>query len=103
MDMITPDESAASCSAPRFRLEHGLEVLDTWSRTATQASRNAVYRALFAVLDGTVFRRYRTLDSYEEPQEFSVYLRDELVISVRLDDGIFRIDYIGPVQGRQAA
>lgn len=101
-DMFTPDEQTADQSGPRFRLERGLDVLDDWSETASQATRNAVYRALFAVLDGSVFRRYSTLDSYVRPQDFCVYLHDELVIGIQLDDETFTIDYIGPVAGRSA-
>jgi len=98
MDMMTPK------SDPKFRLERGLDVLENWSRTASQANRNAVYRALFAVQDGSVFQRYRTIDSYAVPQEFFVFLHDELVIGIRLDDGAFAIGYIGPAcQARPAA
>jgi hypothetical protein len=90
---------------PRFRLKRGVDVLDIWSRTATQATRNAVYRVLFAVQDGSVFRRYRTIDSYLDPQEFCVYVHDDLVIGIRIDDGVFGIGYIGPARGalRQSA
>jgi uncharacterized protein DUF6235 len=84
---------------PRFRLERGLDILDTWSRRASQATRNAVYRALFSVQDGSVFRRYRTIDSYVDPQEFCVYVHDDLVIGIRIDDGAFGIGYIGPARG----
>lgn len=98
MDMTTPDEWAASPSGPQFHLEHGLGVLEAWSRTASQAARNAVYRALFATLDGSVFRQYRTINSYEDPKECCVYVREDLIVWVRFDDGGFTIDYIGPVQ-----
>ena len=105
MDMIAPDGPAASRSEPRFRLDQGLDILESWSLTASQATRNAVYRALFAVQDGSVFQRYRTIDSYAVPQEFFVYLHEELVIRIRLDDGVFAIGYIGPAcrSGQAAA
>lgn len=95
--MVTPDESAISQSGPQFRLERGLDVLDSWSRTASQAQRNAVYHVLFAVLDGSVFRGYQTVDSDALPGEFCIHLRDDLVIRIRLDETTFTIDYIGPV------
>jgi hypothetical protein len=98
--MNTPEMPAVG---PRFRLEQGLDVLDDWSEHASQATRNAVYRALFAVQDGTVFQRYRTIDSYAVLQEFYVCLNDELVIKVRLDDGVFTIGYIGPACDAKAA
>jgi hypothetical protein len=103
MNMITPGESAASRSGPRFRLARGMDVLDSWSQTATQAARNSVYRVLFAVLDGSVFRRYSTVDSYARSQEFFVYLHDDLVIGIVLDDGSFTIGYIGPAGSQSAA
>ncbi|HEY0449912.1 DUF6235 family protein [Actinophytocola sp.] len=98
MEMDTPDEPAARRSDPRFRLERGLDILEAWSRTASQATRNAVYRVLFAVQDGSVFRRYETVDSYALPHEFSVHLHDDLVIGIRLADQSFAIGYIGPAR-----
>lgn len=96
MDMITPDESAGARSGARFRPAQGMDVLDVWSRTASQSARNAVYRVLFSVLDGTVFDRYLTLDAGTVTSEFRVHVRNDLVVKIRLDEDAFAIAYIGP-------
>jgi len=63
---------------------------------ATQVEKNIVYDALFAVLNGTVFRRYRILNDLERTREFFVIVRDNLIIKVRFfDSEEFGIEYIG--------
>lgn len=94
MGMIRPDGPATDQSCWRFRLEDGQNVLDAWSETASQSSRNAVYRLLFAVQDGSVFRRYQTVDD-ARALGFSVYLTGDLVVRIQLDDNAFTIAYIG--------
>lgn len=94
MGMIRPDEPATDQTCWRFRLAHGQDVLDTWSETASQSSRNAVYQLLFAVQDGSVFRQYRT-DDDAPALGFSVHLTGDLVVRIRLDSEAFTIAYIG--------
>ena len=41
--------------AMRLQLTAGVELLEDWAESATQAERNVVYEALFAVGDGSAF------------------------------------------------
>lgn len=80
--------------SPR-RLRAGLGHLDRWSASSKQAVRNAVYRALFAIGDGSVFRAYRTLRR-SSSGEVQVQVRDDTVVAVRLaGDHAYDIEYIG--------
>jgi len=84
---------------PRRRLNAGLDQLEQWSSTATQAEKNALYKALFAVSCGTVFRSYPVLYGGIEPGEFLVLVRPNLVTRIQLyhfDE--FDITYIGTPQ-----
>lgn len=86
--------SADNC----FRLDTGVEALATWSDTAHQAQRNVLYKALFAVTDGTVFRRYPVLQDTATPCQFFVMVRETLVLKISfLDRDRFGIVYIGPL------
>jgi hypothetical protein len=93
---------AASNEAARrypssFRLTSGLEVLDEWSLTASQAEKNAVNRALFAVVEKTVFTEYVVVDDGEKTMEFFVFVRNDFVLKVRVHElGSFGIVYVGP-------
>lgn len=81
----------------RFRMDTGIEVLGNWAEDARQSRKNAVYRALFAVADGTVFRTYRIVDDFKQANEFFIVLRDDLVVKVRVHDfDSFGVVYIGP-------
>lgn len=81
----------------RFRMETGLEVLEEWSNSATQSHKNAVYRALFAMLDGTLFRTYRIIDDFQRPSELYVIVKDDLTIKIRVNCfDSFGIVYVGP-------
>ncbi|MFD8499441.1 MULTISPECIES: DUF6235 family protein [unclassified Amycolatopsis] len=44
--------------AMRLRLTEGLPVLERWAASASQADKNAMYKALFSVGDGTAFLIY---------------------------------------------
>ncbi len=82
----------------RFRMDTGLEVLEDWAETARQSRKNAVYRALFAVADGTVFRNYRIIDDFQQANELFVVIRHDLVLKVRVHDfDSFGVVYVGPV------
>ena len=80
----------------RRRLTSGLDRLDEWSLSASQARRNAVYKALFSVVCGSVFRAYPVLTEGAGPDEFIVCVRADLVIRIRFRDrDSFEIIYIG--------
>ncbi|OLF10334.1 DUF6235 family protein [Actinophytocola xanthii] len=87
----------------RFRMETGLEVLEEWTQTASQSQKNAVYEALFAMLDGSLFRRYRIVDDFQRPSELFVIVRDDLVVKIRVNCfdsfGVVHIGACGPRQG----
>lgn len=78
------------------RLDTGLQQLDEWTESANQVEKNALYESLFAVLNGTVFRRYRILNDLERPHEFFVVVRENLVVKIHFDHAdTFGILYIG--------
>ncbi len=87
----------------RSRLESGLKLLDSWAATAGQFDRRAVYRALFAVADGSVSNSHKVFDGHQRPHEFSVLVRENLVLDIRVH-GVdsFGIRYVGPVQRIEA-
>ena len=85
-------------NTPRFRLETGLELLDSWSETAGQVEKNAVYRVLFAVADGTICQTYKVAEDPRRPNEFTVQVRTDLVLEIRLHGSdSFGISHLGPV------
>ena len=80
-----------------FRLETGIEGLEDWSETASQSAKNAVHKALFAMIDGTLFRTYRIVDDYQRPNERFVIVKDNLVMKIRIHCfDSFGIVHIGP-------
>lgn len=82
------------------RLDSGLDLLEEWSLTAGQIEQNALYDALFAVLNGTVFRRYRIVSDLERPNNFFVVVRDKLVVKIRFTSAdTFAIMYVGAPTG----
>jgi hypothetical protein len=65
--------------------------------TANQIDKNAVYEALFAVADGTVFRSHTVLDDVQRAGEFFVLARQDLVVKVSIHPfNTFGVLYIGP-------
>jgi hypothetical protein len=93
-------EQGSTTPRVRFRLETGLEVLDRWAETATRPGKDAVYKALFAMLDGTLFRTYRVVDDFQRPSELFVIVRDDLVVKIRINCfDSFGIVHIGPPVG----
>jgi len=81
----------------RFRLETGLTVLADWSEHASQSAKNAVHKALFAMVDGTLFHTYRIIDDYQRPSELYVIVKDDLVMKIRISCfDSFGIVHIGP-------
>lgn len=80
----------------RRRLTTGLDRLEEWSHSASQAQRNAVYKALFSVLCGSVFRAYPVLSGDAGTDEFVVFVKADLVLRIRFrDPDSFGITYIG--------
>ena len=95
--VVIVNESSQVNNAPRFRLEAGLDVLDNWAQTASQTKKNAIYRALFAMQDGTMFRTYRVIDEFQRPNEVFVIVKDNLVMKIRVNCvDSFAIVSIGP-------
>lgn len=93
------NESVEQETTPRahFRLETGIEVLEEWTETARQTHKNAVYKALFAMLDGSLFRTYRVVDDFQRPSELFVIVRDDLVMKIRINCfDSFGVVHIGP-------
>lgn len=80
----------------RRRLNVGVACLEKWTETAGQAEKNAVYEALFAVSDGSVFRTHKVLDDVQRPGEFFVLVREDLVLKIGMYPfSNFGIIYIG--------
>jgi len=90
-----------------FRLETGIEVIEEWAETASQARRNVVYEALFAMVDRSLFSRYRVVDDYRRPNEFFVIVKDDLAMKIRVNCydsfGVVGIGPCGSVSDLQSA
>jgi len=71
-------------NATRYRLENGFDVLDAWSQTVGQSRRNAIYKALFAMQDGSLFRTYRVIDDFQHANEVFVIVKDDLMMKIRV-------------------
>lgn len=99
-----PERILGRIAGRHNQLNAGLDVLDIWSETATQAARNALYRALFAVTDGSVFRFFQTSSHRARPDEVTIYLRADLVVTIsQTEADLFDIAYIGPLDGAPGA
>lgn len=88
-----------SVTGPRFRLEAGLPVLEQWAEKAGQAQKNSVYKALFRVIDGSVFRECVVLGDVARSDEFSIMVKEDLIVRfslLGLDS--FALHYIGPAE-----
>lgn len=72
--------------ARRLRLGSGVEVLDAYLDSATQADTIAVTNALFAIVERSVYRRYPVIDDSTVARELVVVVRDDLAMRVRLED-----------------
>ena len=91
------NETGKVNDTPRFRLETGIEVLDEWAETASQTKKNAVYEALFAMQDGSLFRTYRVIDDFKRADEVFVIVKDDLAMKIRINCvDSFTIVAIGP-------
>ncbi len=91
------NDSSQVNGTPRFRMESGLDVLEDWAETASQTKKNAIYKALFAVQDGSVFRTYRVIEDFQRPNEVFIIVKDDLVMKIRVECiDAFEIVAIGP-------
>jgi hypothetical protein len=78
-------------------MEDGFDALEEWSETASQSKRNAVYKALFAMQDGTLFRSYRVIDDFQKANEVFVIVKDDLAMKIRIKSvDAFDVVAIGP-------
>jgi hypothetical protein len=86
--------------AIRLQLISGEELLDEWAATASQAARNALYEALFAIGDGSAFLIYDIFGDGGDPQTFIILVKPELVVKVRVNraESSFEIRYVGRVE-----
>lgn len=86
--------------AMRLQLTEGLDVLEEWAEAATQAARNAVYEALFAVGDGSAFLVYDIFGDPADPRNFLIMVKPGLVmkVMVRRAESAFDIRYVGTVE-----
>jgi hypothetical protein len=81
-----------------LKLESGLELLDEWAARARQTAKNHLYKALFAITDGSVYHRYGVLQDQENPNAHFVLVRDDLVLKVNYQSReSFGILFIGPL------
>ena len=94
---------SANIAGPRFRLDAGMSVLEQWSETAVQSQRNSVYKALFRIIDGSVFRESIVLGDVARSDVFSVVVKEDLIIRFSLLGlDTFAIHYIGRPVGAPA-
>jgi len=86
--------------AMRLQLTAGVEVLDDWAETASQAERNVIYEALFAVGDGSAFLVYDIFGDPRDPYNFIVMVKHDLVVKITLQraDSSFEILYVGALE-----
>jgi hypothetical protein len=83
--------------AMRLQLTDGFELLDEWAESASQAERNVMYEALFAVGDGSAFLIYDIFGDPRDRSNFIVAVKPDLVLKVLLQrtDSSFAIRYVG--------
>ncbi|MGW4065872.1 DUF6235 family protein [Amycolatopsis sp. NPDC004747] len=92
--------------AMRLQLRAGLEILEGWAETASQAERNLVYEALFAVGDGSAFLVYDIFGDPVDPGTFIVMVKPRLVLKVMVQraESAFDIRHVGALEdGADAA
>jgi hypothetical protein len=81
-----------------LKLDSGLQQLEEWADNARHIEKNQVYKALFAVIDGSVIQHYGVLADKEDPIAHFVLVREDLVLKVTYrGGGSVGIDYIGPL------
>jgi len=89
-------ESTTDVSRMRCQMQFGWDVLSEWSENAGQSRRNAVYGALFSMLDRTLFTTHQIVDDPARPAEFFVSIKDDLVLKLRVNSfDSFDVLYVG--------
>jgi hypothetical protein len=95
--MAVPIEPAGGRPRLRPKLTSGVEVLDKWSRDATQVEKNLVHQVLFSMVSGSLFAIYDVIDDVEKTMEFFVLAKFDLTVKLRVHGlDSFGIIYIGP-------
>jgi hypothetical protein len=95
--MAIPTEPTRVPASALFRLTTGLDVLDQWSLTATQAEKNVVGDVLLAIAGKSVFARYDVIDDPRRALEFFVLVKCGLAVKVRVYSlNAFGVVYVGP-------
>jgi hypothetical protein len=81
----------------RLQLTSGYEVLEEWAESATQAERNILYEALFAIGDGSVFLIYDVFGDPEDIYNFIIMVKEDLIVKISLQrvTSSFEILYVG--------
>jgi len=90
-------DGEARLMAMRLQLTEGSELLEAWAESASQAERNVMYEALFAVGDGSAFLIYDIFGDPRDRSNFIVAVKPHLVLKVllRRADSSFEIRYLG--------
>ena len=89
-------DNSAAAATTRCQMESGWDVLTAWSENSTPTRRNAVYAALFSMLDRTLFRTHQVIDDESDPAEFFVNVKDDLVLKLRVNGfDSFSVLYVG--------
>lgn len=81
-------------------MSSGFRRLEEWSTSAGQNEKNAAYKALFAIADGTAFRDYTITHDVARLGELVIQVRDNLMIKIRFRHfDAFGLVYIGSHAG----
>lgn len=83
--------------AMRLQLVAGVEVLEEWADSATQAERNVLYEALFAIGDGSVFLIYDVFGDPGDISNFIILVKADLMVKINVQraESAFEILYVG--------
>ena len=96
VEIMSMNMEPTGTPSPRFRLAAGLNLLEQWASTARHLEKEAAYKALFAMTDGSVFQNYLVLSDAERPEELAILVSGDVMIKIAiLGQGNFGIRYIG--------
>jgi hypothetical protein len=79
------NDPAADVTKARFQMAQGWDVLTDWSENASQSYRNALYAALFSMLDRTLFTTHFVIPDPEEHGQYFVAVKQDLALKLRLN------------------
>lgn len=89
-------DPAADVTKARFQMESGWDVLTDWSENASQSYKNALYTALFSMLDRTLFRTHFVMPDPQQRGEFFVAVKEDLALKLRVNGSdSFDVVFIG--------